>query len=304
MNFRSHGKLLLSGEYLVLKGAEALAIPTSYGQELEVNEADDGLITWSTFVRDELVYKSQFTLDGSFTGDQENEMSRTLSVIFRSVLELKGISELNAAEVISRLDFPMEWGLGSSSTLISNLARYTNVDAFELLEKTFGGSAYDIACATSGGPLIYSLTRGIPSWREVDFRPSFADNIHFVYLNRKKNSREAIAMFKKLDASQIEKTIPRITEISREMAMAHSIEAFGSLMEEHEAIMSDVLKIKTVKEEVFKDFIHPLKSLGAWGGDFIMALGDSHEMDYFRNRSYETIFSYAEMAFNFRNNQS
>ena len=35
-SFFSHGKLLLTGEYLVLDGAKALAIPTQQGQEMSV----------------------------------------------------------------------------------------------------------------------------------------------------------------------------------------------------------------------------------------------------------------------------
>ena len=38
--FRSSGKLLLSGEYWVLHGAEALAIATEKGQTLRYEDAD------------------------------------------------------------------------------------------------------------------------------------------------------------------------------------------------------------------------------------------------------------------------
>ena len=36
--FYSHGKLLITGEYLVLDGAKALAVPTVFGQDLSVKK--------------------------------------------------------------------------------------------------------------------------------------------------------------------------------------------------------------------------------------------------------------------------
>ena len=40
--FYSNGKLLLTGEYLVIDGAKALAIPTQKGQSLSVKETEEG----------------------------------------------------------------------------------------------------------------------------------------------------------------------------------------------------------------------------------------------------------------------
>ena len=47
---RGNGKLLITGEYLVLDGALALALPVSLGQSLE--------FTYSEEARDTLVWKS------------------------------------------------------------------------------------------------------------------------------------------------------------------------------------------------------------------------------------------------------
>jgi len=35
--FYSHGKLLLTAEYVILDGAKALALPTKFGQEMEIS---------------------------------------------------------------------------------------------------------------------------------------------------------------------------------------------------------------------------------------------------------------------------
>jgi hypothetical protein len=78
-------------------------------------------------------------------------------------------------KVVTDTNFPLEWGLGSSSTLISNLAWWAGVDPFELLFSTSSGSGYDIACARQKTPLLYRFNGAghAPSVREVAFDPPF-----------------------------------------------------------------------------------------------------------------------------------
>ena len=38
MKYKSNGKILLTSEYLVLDGAQALALPSKFSQSLEVKE--------------------------------------------------------------------------------------------------------------------------------------------------------------------------------------------------------------------------------------------------------------------------
>ena len=49
MNYYSNGKLLLTGEYLVLDGAKSLAIPTKFGQDLSVEKIKEPQIIWGSF---------------------------------------------------------------------------------------------------------------------------------------------------------------------------------------------------------------------------------------------------------------
>ena len=48
-SFYSNGKLLITGEYLVLDGAKALAIPTKFGQHLEVKKIDEPKLIWESY---------------------------------------------------------------------------------------------------------------------------------------------------------------------------------------------------------------------------------------------------------------
>ena len=47
--FYSNGKLLLTGEYVVLDGATALAVPTRFGQDLIVDRIQGDQLIWSSF---------------------------------------------------------------------------------------------------------------------------------------------------------------------------------------------------------------------------------------------------------------
>ena len=44
--------MLITAEYLVLKGAKGLAIPTKYGQKLSVKENKDKYIVWEAYTCD------------------------------------------------------------------------------------------------------------------------------------------------------------------------------------------------------------------------------------------------------------
>ncbi len=68
-------------------------------------------------------------------------------------------------------------------------------------------------------------------------------------------------------------------------------------MNEHEEIVSEFLKLETIKKEKFSDYQGAVKSLGAWGGDFVMVTGSSGDMQYFRKKGFNTIISFEDMIF-------
>ena len=47
--FYSNGKLLISGEYLILEGAQALAMPVKHGQCLKIEESSSSKIIWQSY---------------------------------------------------------------------------------------------------------------------------------------------------------------------------------------------------------------------------------------------------------------
>jgi hypothetical protein len=50
-----------------------------------------------------------------------------------------------------------------------------------------------------------------------------------------------------------------------------------------------------VKFKYFQDYSGEIKSLGAWGGDFILAAGPSNSKEYFIGKGYNSVFSFNEI---------
>jgi len=303
-SFYSHGKLLLTSEYLVLDGVQALAMPTQKGQWLFIEEIETEIIEWKSLdEKGNCWFEANFILEQHIIkpireAHQENPITTTLATILNTAIELNPnfLSSAKGYRVESRLEFHRKWGLGSSSTLINNIAQWAKVNAFVLLDKSFGGSGYDIACAQHETPIVYTRTEGKPNVQEVDFDPPFKDELFFVYLNQKQDSKDSIKRYQSLSLKNFDKAAKHINEITTEVLNCNSITDFESLIDQHEEIISGIIKTDTVKSRLFPDYHRSIKSLGGWGGDFVLATGTLSQMKYFKEKGYETIISYAEMV--------
>ena len=217
-----------------------------------------------------------------------------IEILHQAFIQNPSFLEKEGYEIETHLTFPRLWGLGTSSTLINSIGDWLNIDAFELLQKSFGGSGYDIACAKSNSPIVYHLENETPYFKPIHFNPSFKENIHFVYLNQKQSSKLAIANYMSKHHN-VDLVISKINTITYETINCKEGKEFAKQMEKHEVIMSDVLEIQTIKEKLFPDFKGVIKSLGAWGGDFIMAISKDNPKEYFKEKGYPVVLSYEEM---------
>ncbi|MBN4070221.1 GHMP kinase [Olleya sp. AH-315-F22] len=312
--FYSNGKLLLTGEYLVLDGALSLAIPTQFGQSLEVETIDEPKLIWESIdANGNVWFENEFNIQDKISRFTRNDkcVSKRLIQILRAAKQLNP-NFLNSEvgyQVTTKLDFPQFWGLGSSSTLINNVAKWANVDAYQLLEQTFGGSGYDIACAQHDFPITYRLINQDYAIshtvrndkkrevRELSFSPEFKDHLYFVHLNKKQNSRDGIAQYN-ANKNNFSLAISEISDITSNIISCNSLKHFETLISSHEQIISKIIKQKPIKKLLFNDYKGAIKSLGAWGGDFILVTGNKSSMDYFRNKGFNTIILYTEMVLN------
>lgn len=297
--YYSHGKLLLTGEYLVLDGAKALAIPTNKGQYLTVKPIDDLKLVWRSFDETNTVwFETEFPINNLKDRKPSSAVSQTLLEILHAAQQLNPdfLKGDNGYYITTKLTFAREFGLGSSSTLIANIAKWANVNPYKLLWNSFKGSGYDLACATSNSALVYQLNKLSSKVDKVTFKPSFKDYLYFVYLNKKQSSKEGIQHYKALPNITKKNAVLKVNEITEAMLSCKSLDNFERLVELHEATLSDVLQLPTVKKILFKNYKGAVKSLGAWGGDFVLVtISNKSDLEYFKTKGYTTIFSYEEM---------
>ncbi|MEY3366897.1 MAG: hypothetical protein RI973_52 [Bacteroidota bacterium] len=314
--FHAHGKLLLTAEYFVLDGALALALPARRGQSLQIAAKDGGgdpLLHWRSLdEQGHCWFEAAFDCRHfEIAAAQDAGIAERLQQILREARRLNpgfllpGAGDFQPVTAETRLDFPRLWGLGTSSTLISLVAQWAGVDAYELQFSTFGGSGYDIACATAREPVLYRLDRGRPIVEAAGFHPPFSAQLHFIYLGKKQDSRKGIARYRQWTAESLLQEpggllaiIGQISGLTRAMLKAGRLDEFEDCLRQHESLVAATIGLPRIKELLFSDFPGEVKSLGAWGGDFILATSSrpaAEVQKYFNEKGYSVFIAYDDL---------
>lgn len=290
---------MLTGEYAVLDGATALAIPTKLGQRMVVKNTRGSDLLWKSYDnKGDNWFSADFAImDFSSSKTTDPAISKMLNRIFRGAINLNSefLSKWNGFKVETFLEFPRNWGLGSSSTLVHLVAQWAEVHPLQLYYKVFNGSGYDVACAGADGPISFMATDDEVSYTPLTWNPSFADKLFFIHLNEKADSQLAVEdYFKKVKSRN--KLAKEIDKITQDVITVSSLSNFEELIEKHESILSKGLNRPTVRQERFEDFDGGMKSLGAWGGDFILACGKEEKIkSYFSAKGFDTVIPYSDM---------
>lgn len=285
---------------MVLDGAKAFALPTKFGQNLIIEEANNQIIHWKSHDHDGSIwFEAEIPFESVIRKerfDASHNIKNTLIEILHEAYQMNAdfITQAKGYTITTELTFPKFWGLGTSSTLINNIAQWLQIDAFELLRKSFGGSGYDLACAQNNSPILYRLVDEKPVVETINFQPDFLDKIYFVYLNKKQSSKSAITSYLN-QRGNIDQTIKKIDSITNSVIHSTAPKEFALALQQHEIEMSAVLELQTVQEVLFDDFKGIVKSLGAWGGDFVLAISKENPTSYFKEKGYEIVIPYANM---------
>ena len=296
-SYHANGKLLLAGEYFVLYGANALALPLKVGQQLIVQDGfPSATISWQAFYEEKVWFSCELNPQNfSVISTNYPEKAATLSKIFKTIRTLNpAFHPKVGTRLETSLDANPEWGFGSSSTLISLLSQWAEVNPFILNEQVFKGSGFDIACATANGPIFYIKSE--PA-RPVTLDYPFAEQLFLVYSGKKKKTITEVDAFlkgKKVSAHLIDE----ISALSEEFADCRIQKEFNFLIRQHEQLVGKLIGQVTVKEHFFSDFDGEIKSLGAWGGDFYLvstAQPFSSVKKYFDNLGLTTIFRWKDL---------
>ena len=292
---------MLTGEYAVLDGATCLSLPTKFGQSMTVKATRSTDLDWvSLDVNDKEWFKSSISLyDFSATETTNQELSDKLKKIFKGAVRLncEFLDKWNAFKIETKLEFDQNWGLGSSSTLIYLVAQWADVEPIELYFKVENGSGYDVVTAGSKTPIEFWSTEDEVSYNNVKFDPKFKDQLLFVHMNEKAKSEDEVKRYLSTVKNKKE-LVSAISNITEEIQTATSLDSFGKLLEEHERLISKHTGFDKVRDLRFKDYMGAMKSLGAWGGDFIIATapnGAEEAKAYFKSKGYNTMLKYSEL---------
>jgi hypothetical protein len=70
---------------------------------------------------------------------------------------------------------------------------------------------------------------------------------------------------------------------------------FCLLLELAENETSQILGVPPIKQERFADFHGSVKSLGAWGGDYVLATGQN-TVEYFTQKGYNRVIPFNDIV--------
>ena len=301
---RAFGKFLLTGEYFVMDGALALAIPLRFGQRLQVTPGGQaGKLGWESRNPDGSVwFDAVFSLpDFAILQTADKQIAETLAGILRQCYLQRPLffAENQSFKVFTQTDFPREWGLGTSSTLIAALSRWCGADPYAVLFNTLGGSGYDIACAYADGPVLYRLSGQTPEIIPVvaPLFEAFSAQLYFIYSGKKQNSREGIARYRALKTGGFHPEA--IEKLTLGFLNAKTLTELETVIREHEMLVGEALQLSPVKAQFFQDYWGEVKSLGAWGGDFVLATSERPESEtrtYFQQKGFNVVKPWKSMV--------
>lgn len=288
---------MLTSEYFAIDGALVLAVPTRLGQEFFFEEREDkkSLILWEAYHQDKLWLTA--VIDYNNWQIVETNIPSSAEFILKTLYNVQQLSTTRFKSDLSyhlktNLQFPADYGLGSSSTLMNNLGEWADINPFHLNSISLGGSGYDIAVAKEKSAILFQNKPEI-RYEKVDFNPPFKNELIFIHLNQKQDSREGITLYKSKNKSP--ELINEFSDITKKILLCNELESFSELMMIHERKIADFLEILTVREKLFSDCPSFVKSLGAWGGDFVMSAKFGGFKDYFWEKGFTTVFEWPEI---------
>jgi mevalonate kinase len=297
----AHGKLLITGEYFVLHGAESLAVPLQLGQRFTIKPKRGSDLHWQVTLPDGSTwFKGSFSmLDFTAMESSDQDIASRLSDVLNAITRQNPdfLSDWKGQSVECHLEFHPDWGLGSSSSLLFAMAEWAQVDPWLLLDHTTGGSGYDLACADAQGPIIYQNTAEEIRITPVELEWPFKDQLHLVWSGRKQRSNASLLTYGDIIRKAAPTHIQQITDLTLQVEEASDLATFLQAMQQHNDLLAHVLGLEP--NVWAPDFPGLIKPLGAWGGDFFLAA--SHEdpteiRQWLNERGFSTLFSWKDLV--------
>lgn len=291
---------MLCSEYAVLQGATALALPTQKGQSLTVEKLainSETILHWQSFDQDgNCWYSAEIALPHFYILESTDSAVSIQLIRFLMTARAMNPAFLNdqsSYKVETHLEFGRNEGLGSSSTLTYNISQWAEVDPYQLHFNAFKGSGFDVAVAEAGQPILYQVNHHIPTIEVFNWDKPFNDTLFFVHLNKKQSSLLEIESFSKKPQFNI-RQLEELTRVAKLLSHTKDYFEFCLLLEIAEEEVSAALGRPSIKQSLFNDFKGTIKSLGAWGGDYLLATGED-TVNYFNEKGYTQIVPFKDM---------
>lgn len=295
------GKVLLSGEYLVTRGFDGLALPVNKGQWLQIwefntpNNQTDFLVYQAKDMHGNTWFETKLSLPDLNVMSEEQSDNHPLADILKMANSSRWISG-TSYRLETRLEFERSWGLGSSSTFVKLMSDWLQLNPFEVQFKFFGGSGYDIASAILGKPLVYSKINNAPQWKSWQLNPQLTQHWNVVFLGKKANSRDSVngvsSLLDELKNNEIFSAQWR--HLSKMVEQAEELVQLEAGLEMMQLFLSQSIPLKTPYQYLnIKPISKGLcKWLGAWEGDMILA--NNQLMEHYE----EVFYSFMSMPWN------
>lgn len=299
--FSASGKLLLFGEYLVLRGASSIVMPLRYKQTLTLSPHSSENIVWNCFEEKNRWLQIEFSPELHILSTSDESKAVIVQNLLQLIQKEKYGLKIAGQNFHFEIDFQRNYGFGTSSTFLSLLSQWSGVNPYLLLEKSFGGSGFDIAAATQKSLFVYKAesqdAAAVRNTSPASIAPAITEKLLFAYLGKKQKSTAEISSFKAISTSG--QQVNKMNAIVDAVLKGGHIEDFELLVAESEKLISGIIKMAPVKEKVFADYPYAIKSLGAWGGDIVMATfrDEAAARNYFRDKGLSPIFSYEQLKY-------
>ncbi len=300
---RAHGKLMISAEYMVMHGSKALALPLRKGQTLRKFRSDNPRIfSWKAFFGEQTWFHAM--LDPAtlrILESSDHEKATHLQKLISSCIEMMPAfqEDLFSWDVETYLDFSPEWGFGSSSTLIALMAEWAEINPLDLHFSVSSGSGYDVACAIAEGPLVYRLRDGSPRYQHIPFRPLFSGDLYFAWLGVKQPTAPHLQEISGKLRPDFQ-SIHQFSDLTEQMIRAKDLATFQDLMRIHEEALAEILHMEPVSATLLRDLPGSVKSLGAWGGDYVLVASDAPRKEleaFLSSRNIHQLFNFEDLVY-------
>ena len=292
MNFTAHGKLLLTGEYAITQSARGVAMPTSFGQHLslESHQGSEHVLWEALDHENQLWFTAGFNREGHVLHSSSEAIARKLLAFLAPVLHSNAWNA--SVRVQTKVDFPRLWGLGTSSTLCALLAQWAEIDPLSYRD-LHGGSGYDLVCAQASGSISYALIDGEPEVYRVQL-PKVLQSVVFVYRGEKQQTDSSLQLVDSKPFSLVQ--CEEISQLSEAFLRADSLDELESIIEQHELLIANHLGLERAIEGPFQGIHGQAKSLGGWGGDFVMLTRFEENRQWLDSNGFNTIIPFETMA--------